>query len=194
MRKVVLAMNTAINGRVDDPYTWCVDLTDDHYTVIDQGYATFDTILVGRVTYDEMFAYWPGAESEEGGSEINKRMARKMNSYRKVVISRDGEPGPLPWNNAELVNVASDDDLVALVGRLKSEDGADIHLAGGARLAQTITRLGLVDEFRVFVHPVVSAGETWSDQVPDTPRHGAGRFASVRERRGRAVLPADRRW
>jgi dihydrofolate reductase len=167
MRKVVLAMHTTLNGRLDDPVAWFVGLPDDLYTEIDRGYSTFDTILVGRVTYEEMAEHWPGAETDPDGSEINKRMARKMNTYRKYVFSTATRETPLTWNNAEPVVATSDRDLVAFVEDLKGRPGADIHLSGGARLAQTFVRLGLVDEYRFFVHPVVSKGAAWFDQLED---------------------------
>jgi len=72
MRKLVLAMMTTLNGRLDDPLSWFVGIDDDLYGEIDRAYDAFDTVLVGRATYEEMFAYWPAAETEEVGSEINK--------------------------------------------------------------------------------------------------------------------------
>lgn len=168
MRKLVLAMMTTLNGRLDDPFAWVADVSDDLYTDIDRGYDSFDTILVGRVTYEEMVAYWPGAETEEGGSDINKSMAHKMNTYKKFVFSRDGEPKALSWNNAVQVIVQSDEDIVRFIDNLKAQPGGEIHLSGGASLAQTMIRLGLVDEFRFFVHPVISAGESWFNPIEDT--------------------------
>ncbi len=72
MRKVVMGMMTTLNGRLDDPDAWMTEIPDDLYAEIDRLYGTFDTILVGRRTYEEMFEYWPGAETAEDGSEINK--------------------------------------------------------------------------------------------------------------------------
>jgi dihydrofolate reductase len=170
MRDVVLAMNTTVNGRLDDPEAWFVGLSDDLYTEIDRGHSTFDTILVGRVTYDEMYEYWPGAETEEGDSEINRRMAKKQNAYKKYVFTRTAPAEPLAWNNSEAVTVGSDADIVEFVRSLKEQPGADIYLAGGAQLAQTFVRLGLVDELRFFVHPVFSPGEPWFGML-DGNRH-----------------------
>lgn len=164
MRKVVLAMMTTLNGRLDDPDAFVTDVSDDHYREIDRVYATFDTVLVGRTTYEEMLEYWPGAETAEGGSDVNKSMARKMNTYKKYVFSTGAER-PLEWNNAEQVMVNGDDELRQFVVDLKAQPGGDIHLAGGARLAQSIVGLGLVDEYHFFVFPVVSAGAAWFDQI-----------------------------
>lgn len=179
MRKVVLAMMTTLNGRVDDPDAWMTGIGDDLYRDIDGRYAGFDTVLVGRATYEEMYAYWPGAETEDvpvgglrdaapaaaEGAEINKSMARKMNSYKKFVFSRAKAKEPLAWNNSELVLAHTDEDVVRFVRELKAQPGRDIHLAGGALLAQSFVRLGVVDECHLHVHPVVSRGATIFDSV-----------------------------
>ena len=57
MRKVVLAMMTSLNGRLDDPDAWMTAIPDDLYSEINRAYATFDTVLVGQTTYEEMAAY-----------------------------------------------------------------------------------------------------------------------------------------
>ena len=117
MRKVVLAMMTTLNGRLDDPGEWVTGLSDDQYREIDRVYETFDTILIGTTTYAEMFEYWPGAESSDEGwadsnAEVNQRMAHKMNSYRKLVFTRSEPTEALQWTNAEPAVVTGDDDIV----------------------------------------------------------------------------------
>ena len=57
MRKVVMGMMTTLNGRLDDPAAWVKGVPDDLYAELDRLYGTFDTILVGRTTYDEMLEY-----------------------------------------------------------------------------------------------------------------------------------------
>lgn len=172
MRKIVLAMMTTLNGRVDDPGAWVTSVgddivSDDIYAELNRAYRTFDTVLVGWVTYKEMFEYWPGAEHQEGGSENNKSMARMMNSYKKFVFTSGSEEKTVDWSNAELVVSRSDDDMVRFVRSIKAQNGRDIHLAGGAGLAQSFVRLDLVDEYHFYVYPVVSAGATWFGKVED---------------------------
>ena len=167
MRKLVMGMMTTLNGRLDDPDAWMGGVPDDLYAEIDRRYETYDTVLVGRTTYEEMVEYWPGAETAEGGSEINRSMAVKMNRYTKYVFSGASEKTALDWNNAEQVLVHSDDDVARFVNELKTRSGGDIHLAGGAQLAQTLVRLGLVDEYHFLVWPVVSAGSTWFDKLDE---------------------------
>ena len=162
MRNVVLAMMTTLNGRLDAPDEWVTGVSEDHFQEIDRGYAGFDTILVGRVTAAEMYADWPTAGDQEDAGESLKSMAKKMHSYKKLVFTTDLEL-QLEWNNAEPVVVSTDDDIRSFVEGLKTRPGADIHLSGGARLAQTLIRLGLVDEYRFFVYPAYSPGATWYD-------------------------------
>jgi dihydrofolate reductase len=164
LRKVVLAMMTTLNGRLDRPDAWVTGVSEDHYQEINRAYATFDTILVGRVTAEEMFEYWPGARGEEGASESHRGMAEKMHSYKKYVFTTDPDLR-LEWHNAEPVVVSSDDAIRLFVEDLKAQPGGDIHLSGGASLAQTLVRLGLVEEFRFFVFPVYSPGASWFGQL-----------------------------
>lgn len=164
MRKVVLAMMTTLNGRLDAPDEFVTGVSEDQYREINRGYATFDTILVGRVTAAEMYEYWPTAGDEEGAGESQKSMAEKMHSYQKFVFTSD--PGfKLDWHNAEPVVVSTDEEVGAFVEDLKAQPGKDIHLSGGARLAQTLVRLGLVDEYRFFVYPAYSPGATWYGEL-----------------------------
>lgn len=165
MRKVVMQMLTTLNGRLDDPDAWVTGLPDDLYAELDRLYEAYDTILVGRTTYEEMFEYWPDAETAEEGSEQSRSMARKMNSYKKYVFTGNDAAEPLEWANAEWAQVQSDEDVVAFVNDLKAAEGGDIHLSGGAQLAQTLVRLGLVDRYQLFVYPVVSPGGSWFEAI-----------------------------
>ena len=163
MRKLVMQMMTTLNGRLDHPEEWVPGIPDDLYAEIDRIYDSFDAVLVGRTTALEMAEYWPGAETDPDGSEISRSMARKMNTYKKYVFTRGGEP--LDWSNTELVPVEDDDALLAFVEALKAQAGGDIHLSGGAQLARTLIRLGVVDRYHLFVYPVVSTGARWFDEI-----------------------------
>lgn len=167
MRKLVMGMMTTLNGRLDDPDAWMSGIPDDLYAELDRQYETFDTILIGRTTYREMVEYWPAAERDEDGSQISKSMARKMNAYKKYVFTAADEKPRLDWSNAEAVPIRSDADMVDFVNGLKAQPGGDIHLSGGATLAQTLVRLDLIDRYHLVVHPVVSAGSSWSGAIND---------------------------
>jgi dihydrofolate reductase len=165
MRKLVMQMMTTVNGRLDDPDAWATSVPDDLYAELDRIYESFDTILVGRRTYEEMLAYWPGAESDPGSSEATRSMARKMNAYEKLVFTRASDPPALEWAGAEAVTARDDGEVVAIVEELKARSGGDLHLAGGSELARTLVRLGLVDRYNLFVFPVVSPAAGWFDGI-----------------------------
>ena len=81
-----------------------------------------------------------------------------LNNLHPILISRREEP--VPWPNAELLVVHDDDQLASAVRREKEKPGKDLGVPGGIRTAQTLVRLGLVDEYILTVHPVaLGAGQ-----------------------------------
>ncbi len=97
------------------------------------------------MTYQLFAKYWPSATGPD---------AERLNQLPKFVFSRPLEK--VEWKNSSLVkeNVATE------VTRLKQQPGKDLALFGSADLASTLIRLGLIDEYRIFVTPVVLGGGT----------------------------------
>ncbi len=165
MRKVVLQMITTLNGRLDRPDQWVTSTSDQLDTDFNRVCETFDTVLLGHKTYEEMAGYWPSAETDPKQSVSNRSLGHKLNTYKKYVFSTGTEQKSLAWNNAELVLVHDDASVVNFINNLKAQSGKDIHLAGGASLAQSLIGLGLVDRLHFFVYPIVSKGVIWFDQI-----------------------------
>jgi len=103
-----------------------------------------DAQLLGRVTYEGFAAAWPTME-ESGG-----HFAKKMNAMPKYVVSTTLTEAT--WTNTAILRGA---DLAAEVARVKDQYQGDILVAGSATLVHSLTELGLVDEYRLMVHPVV---------------------------------------
>jgi dihydrofolate reductase len=93
---------------------------------------------MGRVTYEEMASVWPTSSSQ---------YAQPMNDIPKVVFSKTLERAD--WPETRIAR----GDLAEEVERLKSEPGNDLIAYGGARLDQSLSRLGLVDEYRLMIEP-----------------------------------------
>jgi len=121
---------------------WSVSYWDDAMGQV-MGAATSVpfAMVLGRRTYDIMAAYWPTAPAEEGGEVFN--------SATKYVASR-GKP-TLEWSNSVLI----DGDAAEGLAELKKQDGPELQVHGSADLIQTLLRHSLVDEFRLWVFPVV---------------------------------------
>ena len=98
-------------------------------------------MVLGRRTYDIMAAFWPDAPEEEGASTFN--------NATKYVASR-GRP-TLEWSNSVLIEGDAADGLAAL----KTEDGPELQVHGSGNLIQTLLRHNLVDEYRLWVFPVL---------------------------------------
>ncbi len=97
------------------------------------------THVMGRVTYENMSAYWPGQENAIAGV---------MNGIPKVVFSRTLEHADWPESR-----IASGDTAHELA-LLKAEPGGEILVHGGYRFTQSLVQMGLVDEIRLYVFPV----------------------------------------
>jgi dihydrofolate reductase len=122
---------------------WSVNYWDDQMGEV-MGEATSRpfAMVLGHRTYDIMAAFWPTAPEEAG--------AKVFNDATKYVASR-GRPDLEAWSNSVLVEGDAADGLAAL----KAEDGPELQVHGSADLIQTLLRHNLVDEYRLWVFPVV---------------------------------------
>jgi dihydrofolate reductase len=122
---------------------WSVNYWDDQMgQVMDEATSRPFAMVLGRRTYDIMAAYWPTAPEEAGG--------KVFNDATKYVASRS-RPDLEAWSNSVLIEGDAADGLAAL----KREDGPELQVHGSANLIQTLLRHNLVDEFRLWVFPVV---------------------------------------
>ncbi|WP_326828846.1 dihydrofolate reductase family protein [Streptosporangium sp. NBC_01810] len=103
------------------------------------------TLVFGRVTYRLMAGFWPTPEGEKADPAV----AARMNGTDKIVVSRTQDR--VEWAGTRLIK----QDLVEEFTRLKREPGKDIAILGSSDLTVSLLRLGLVDELRIMVNPVV---------------------------------------
>jgi dihydrofolate reductase len=105
-----------------------------------------DTILLGSVTYRMFSEYWPEQTVETQG------IADALNSTPKIVFSKTLESAPWgKWEPARLVSGSAQDE----VRRLKDEKGGDMVVWGSLKLAESLMRDDLVDEYHLWTLPVV---------------------------------------
>lgn len=124
---------------------WMVPFVDDpdFDEIVDGWFADCDELLLGRTTYDMMHAFWSTV------TDPDDAVAAMLNGRPKHVVSRTLDT--VDWQHATLL----DGDLGDAVGALKARDGGELQVHGSWRLVQDLQRLGLVDEYRLLVFPVV---------------------------------------
>jgi dihydrofolate reductase len=154
MRKVIVTMWVSLDGFISGPnddMSW-VMVDDEMGQYEDDTVSAADTLILGRVTYQSFAGAWPYVPDNPAASGGEKEYARKLNSMRKVVFSRTLEA--VEWNNSTLFPEINPDD----VAQLKQGEGKNIVIYGSASVIQTLTALGLIDEYQLLVHPVLLGG------------------------------------
>jgi dihydrofolate reductase len=154
MGKVIYGMNVSLDGYVETPdhsLDWA-NVNEALHTWFNDGAREADAFVWGRRMYDLMVAYWPNAESDPSATEAELDFARIANAKPKIVFSTSLTS--VEWKG-RLVSGNVDDELA----RLRSEFDGDLDI-GGPALASQFIRRGLVDEYRLVVHPVVLGAGT----------------------------------
>lgn len=123
---------------------WSVPYADEDLGRIIMGqFAGIEAFLLGRRTYEIFAAHWPLVVDE------NDPVATKLNAAPKYVASRTLEK--VEWNNAHLLQ----GDVASAVAELKERSSGEINVQGSSDLVGTLQRHDLVDEYRLFIEPVV---------------------------------------
>ena len=148
-RDLVVTQNVTLDGVVEATGGWFgpaggdgADRSDQEAALREQREAA-DTLLMGRVTFEQMRGFWPHQTDDPSGT------AGYLDAVAKVVVSGTlGDPG---WARTDVLA----GDPVDGVRTLKARAGRDIVCTGSIMLVHTLIAAGLVDELRLFVHPVV---------------------------------------
>ena len=153
MGKVIYGMFVSLDGFIEGPNKelgWHIVDEELHTYVNDQERA-LGAFLYGRRMY-EVMSYSQTADTNPSSPEHELEYARIWKSIPKIVFSKTLEQVE---GNARLVR----EDIVEEITKLKEQTGKDLGL-GGANIASTVMRLGLIDEYQLYVHPVVLGGGT----------------------------------
>ena len=143
MKKVILDLAVSLDGFIEGPngeIDWCI-MDDD--MDFDGFLASIDTIFYGRVSYDAWGNYQPEAHAPEAEQSLWKAVHEK----KKYVFSTQNR------EDGKAIFIQS--DIAAAVSSIKNGEGQDIWLYGGASLIKTFIREGLIDRYRISVHPIV---------------------------------------
>jgi dihydrofolate reductase len=143
-----VSLDNLIVGESED-MSWVIDNFDPEMaTDMDAAVMrSMQAILIGRTTYDIMVKYWPTASVADEGPGVDE-----MNLTPKIVFSRKLREAA--WGKYDNVSVFKD-IVPAEIQRLKEQSDKPLVLMGSASIVQQFTRLGLVDEYVFWLHPVI---------------------------------------
>lgn len=143
MRKVILDLAVTLDGYIEGPngeVDWCI-LDDD---MDFPGFlAGIDTILYGRVSYE----MWGKFQPDASAGETEKAIWAAVHTKKKMVFSSQ------EWQDSKAPFISS--AIPEKITQLKQQDGKNVWLYGGAKLITTFIQHGLIDVYRIAVHPTV---------------------------------------
>ncbi|MGB8193580.1 MAG: dihydrofolate reductase family protein [Chitinophagaceae bacterium] len=153
MRKVIVSMNITLDGFMAGPNCE-LDWHFNYWNEEMAEYASYqlshaDTILLGRVTYNAMAKYWTAVTMSAVAPRQDLAFAGMMNNYHKIVFSKTMEKAE--WNNSRLVK----NNISKEIMQLKRQPGKDMIIYGSGSVVSTLMRSDLVDEYVLWIHPVV---------------------------------------
>lgn len=148
MRSVIFAINITLDGCVDHTKQVGDEETHEYFTDL---LRSVDLGVFGRITYQLMVPFWPDVAKIQNMDRASNEFARAFDSLHKIVFSRS--LARAESKNTRIVR----GDLHGEILKLKQEPGKGI-LLGGVSVPSQLIELGLVDEYRFFINPIV-AGE-----------------------------------
>lgn len=161
MRKIMLMSSVSLDGFFEGPdrdISWHL-VNDELSRYLNEEFRTAGAFMFGRVTYELMANVWPTADRNPGISAPQIEFAAIWLDMPKFLFSRTVTRAG--WNTTVIHDVVPEQ-----IAELKAQPGGDIVLSG-ANLASTFMRHGLIDDFHIFVHPIVLGQGRRLFEVPD---------------------------
>ncbi len=143
MQKIVSGLFISLDGVAEAPDQWHFPYFNDEMgAAVDSQMKAADTMLLGRVTYQEFADYWPNQTNDEVD------IADYMNNTPKLVVSNTLDT--VEWQNSSLIS----GDVAGQLRELKQQPGKNIGITGSISLVRSLLRDGMLDELQLLVHPI----------------------------------------
>ena len=154
MKKIIAVEWLSLDGYFSDSNNgtdWFVS-DEETWKYLLKMFTSFDTIVLGQVTYEMFAAYWPKPNPADPNP---KELIDFMNYSRKVVFSKSLKKAE--WNNSVLMkNIVPEE-----INKLKQESGKNIVIFGSGSIVSQLTKLRLIDEYQFLINPVfLGSGKT----------------------------------
>ena len=147
MRKIIVSEGVSLDGVFDAETMgkWAAPFySEERDEIIRELVLRSGALLLGRITYDLQAWYWPNQKGDKYG------IANHKNSMPKYVVT--SKPLQAQWNNSIVIH----GNVIEEIAQLKQQPGQDILVEGSATLVQSLAQAGLIDEYRLLVHPAIA--------------------------------------
>lgn len=163
MRKLIVSIHSTANNIVTGPPSddetdfgvWAHPGIEDSLDTFLVSLDGVDTILLGRGTYEDLVRKWPKVKEWPDVSDVALRIGEKINRAPKLVVTGKHPLESLGWGEFEPPTQITGADVEEQIKELKKGDDGDIITFGSPTLVQSLTNAGLVDEYRIIIHPVI---------------------------------------
>jgi dihydrofolate reductase len=154
MRKVIFKIELTLDGFISGPkgeMDWVLAnaLTEENWKDVFDMLSTVDTVLMSRVIYHGFKEYWPAAGKNPKSSKYEREFSAWLDKAPKIVFSRTLDH--VDWMNARLIK----GDVAKEIPQLKQQPGKNFVFWGGSIFPRALMELGLIDEYRINIHPVI---------------------------------------
>ncbi|RPJ38196.1 MAG: dihydrofolate reductase [Planctomycetaceae bacterium] len=183
MRKIIAALQVTVDGFIEGPngeLDWAMAEDEegwgDVFDLLDQ----VDTCILGRVMYPDYEQYWMAILANPRGvlpltgkvaSKNEIAYARFADKTPHIVLSKTLTPDKVAWKTTRIVRDVEE------IRKMRQQPGKDMYAVGGATLVSSLMNLGLIDELRLLVNPLILGG-------------GKALFKDVKERHALKLLKA----
>lgn len=147
MRKIIAAINITLDGFCDQTAGIADDELHQHYSEV---LRSANTILYGRKTF-QLMQYWQNVAKNPTGNKATDEFAVLMDNIPKIVFSNTMEK--VEWHSARLAKRSLKEE-VSKLRQSRNEDGKNVFI-GSPGLISALTKLNLIDEYQLCVHPVI---------------------------------------
>ena len=156
MRRIFLHINVSLDGFIEDEnheIDW--HFADDEFEAyINDVLRSLDGMIFGRVAHQVLSEYWPNAAAQPHFSKRHLEAVQMMNALPKYVPTRGSYE--TTWAHSHVIT----GDVAKKIQYLKEQPGKDLALFAGAGIAQTFKDLGLIDEYRLIINPILLGNGT----------------------------------
>lgn len=172
MRKLIAALQVSLDGFIEGPngeLDWAMAEDEETWRDLFEMLESVDTFILGRVMYPAYEQYWLAVLANQTGSKNEIAYARLADKTPHIVLSKTLDK--VAWQTTRVVRDVEE------VRKMKQPPGRDMQVVGGATLVSSLMNLGLIDELRLMVNPIILGG-------------GKALFKDVKERHALKLIRA----